>query len=403
VVASALHDPAAVARSSAPIVAALTSLGVRARADDPTGAAPGVVVVATGGTEAAVLDRWRAGAAVTPRRPLLLVAHGDDNSLPAALEALARIHQDGGRGRIVMVHDRDRLEAAVADLVAFEQLRAARIGVVGAPSDWLVASTIAAEAIRERWGPTLVALPTDDLVGAGRTAPDAVAVTLGRRWAAADRSASPMAEAEVVRAATIHAALARQLAEQSLDAVTVRCFDLLAPPHTSGCIALAELNESGVVAGCEGDLASTVAMLWIRVLLDRTTWMANPARVDEAAGEIVLAHCTVAPSLVDGYRLDTHFESGLGVGVAGRFRPQPVTLVRLGGRQLEQAWIVDGEIVASGDDRHLCRTQAAVHVEPAMAAALLRHPLGNHVVLVPGDHARRLREWWQVVAADGPE
>lgn len=399
-VASALHDPATVAAAVEPLTAALVALGVAPIATAPDGAVAGVIVVATGGTEAAVIERWRAACAAAPRRPLVLVAHGDDNSLPAALEALARIQQDGGHGRIVMAADGDQLATAVGDLVAFDRLRAARIGVVGEPSDWLVASTVAASAIRERWGPTLVALSTDALIAAGRAAADEVAVALGRRWAAADRQVPPMAAAEIERAASIHGPLVAATGAAQLDAVTVRCFDLLGTTRTSGCIALAELNDAGGVAGCEGDLASTVAMLWARVLLGCTTWMANPARVDEATGDIVLAHCTVAPSLVEDYRLDTHFESGLGVGVAGRFRPQPVTLVRLGGRDLDRAWIVDGEVVATGDACRLCRTQATVRVDRDDAGALLRRPLGNHLVLVPGHHAERLRAWWELVVAD---
>jgi L-fucose isomerase-like protein len=46
---------------------------------------------------------------------------------------------------------------------------------------------------------------------------------------------------------------------------------------TAGCVALATLNDAGTVAGCEGDVASAVAMLLVRALFDQARWMANPA------------------------------------------------------------------------------------------------------------------------------
>src|SRR5690606_10404825 len=133
--------------------------------------------------------------------------------------------------------------------------------------------------------------------------------------------------------------------------------------RTSGCVALAELNDRGIVAGCEGDIAATVAMLLARELLGRPSWIAHPARIDPDSGHVLLAHCTVAPSMVDDIELHTHFESGLGIGIRGRFAPGPVTLLRLGGDRLERHWFAEGEVEEAGDAPDLCRTQVTVRVD----------------------------------------
>jgi len=184
-----------------------------------------------------------------------------------------------------------------------------------------------------------------------------------------------------------------------LDAVTVRCFDLLVDPGTSGCLALASLNDDGIVAGCEGDVPSVLAMLWVRHLLDQPTWLANPALLDVDRNELILAHCTVAPSMVESFALDTHFESGIGVGISGQFALKPVTLIRLGGVDLDECWIAEGDIVATGDDIDLCRTQATIALSSGTVGDLLTHPLGNHLVLAAGHHERRLRGWWNLTIA----
>lgn len=320
-----------------------------------------------------------------------MVTHEADNSLPAALEALAAIRQAGGRGRIVMLDRLSDVAAAVHDQQVFLALRQCRLGVVGDPSDWLVASTPSPAIVREQWGPTMVPV---EVPGAEAVVATETAVALGRRWAEHD-TAGTVDRSEVERAASVHQPLADLMLAHQLDAISVRCFDLLSTSNTSGCIALAELNASGVIAGCEGDIPSAIAMLWVKELLGATAWMANPASIDAGAGLLELAHCTVAPNLVETMSLDTHFESGIGVGISGRFRPQPVTLVRIGGTRLDQIWLADGDLVASGSKLDLCRTQASVAIQSDLARVLLERPLGNHVVMINGHHQERLRQWWK--------
>jgi L-fucose isomerase-like protein len=393
--ASPLHDEAAVATITRPVRARLDALGGRAAAPDTDAEAPFLIVVATGGTEQTVLDTAEQRSLACPGEPVVLVAHPRHNSLPAALEALARLHQVGHRGRIAYVPDSHAAEPgeAVADLRAWHALHATRLGQVGEPSDWLVASVPEPEAVRRRWGVTLVAVPMDQVLH-DHERPTAGAVPV--RWGGHEGPA----DAEVAAAEALHPTLTDLLDRHHVDALTVRCFDFLGELQTSGCLALADLNDEGVVAGCEGDVASAVAMLWIRHRLDSPSWIANPAQVDPELGELVLAHCTIAPSLAEDLRLDTHFESGLGVGISASIPPGPVTLVRLGGPDLERRWLADGEVVGAGDSSDLCRTQATVRLEPGRVDELLRAPLGNHLVLVPGHHAERLDRWWRLAVAD---
>jgi L-fucose isomerase-like protein len=410
VVASRLHDASAVGELTAPVRSLAASLGGRdtaGAADDGTDV-PHVFLVATGGTEQALLDEVARRRVSHPDEPIVLVAHRAHNSLPASLETLAALQQAGGRGRIVYLSgyddgdepDHRRLDEAVTDLEAARRMRATRLGLVGGPSAWLVASSPDADVVRRRWGPTVEVIDPARMIELTRV-PVAPAWSLADRFTAvADPVRTTVASAEVHAAAAVGSALSDVLETNDLDAVAVRCFDLLGDPGTSGCLALAMLNDDGIVAGCEGDVPSTLAMLWARHLLGQTSWMANPAHVDTSTNQIVLAHCTVAPSLTEGFSLSTHFESGRGVGISGRFAMQPVTLVRLGGVDLDERWIVEGQIVATGHDPGLCRTQVTVELSGGRVDDLLERPLGNHLVLIAGHHARRLERWWQLVVAD---
>lgn len=400
-VASPLHDTAAVAALVERYRAPLASIGGHESEDDGGAVRrPFVVLVLTGGTEARILHAWRVRHDVAGSEPLVLVAHPSQNSLPAALEALARVEQEGGRGRIVYL-DGDaglaELAALVADLAVRVRLREARIGVLGAPSDWLVASMPPFDVVRRRWGPEVIPIDLDEVLARFGRAPG-VAVPAAALVGAARAVREPDVGA-VEDALSVVPLLRRVAADERLTAVTVRCFDLVTAQRTSGCLALADLNDEGIVAGCEGDLPSTIAMLWARAMFGSTTWMANPSRVDRAAGTVRLAHCTIARSLLDGFTLRSHFESGLGVGIQGDVAFREATLVRIGGRDLERLWLAEGVVVDEPHDESLCRTQLTLRIGTDRVDELLRHPLGNHLVVLPGHHAERLRAWWELVVA----
>jgi L-fucose isomerase-like protein len=407
VVASSLHDAQAVASLTAPVRALLEELGGAGvdAGGSREGSAPNVFVVATGGTERLLLDSIAERRVTHPAEPTVLVAHRAHNSLPAALETLAAIQQSGGRGRIVSLTDdvetdRAVLDEVIGDLEAIAAMHSARLGVVGGPSSWLVASSPDPEVVRRRWGPEVVTVEPTRMIELTRTPVTPTGVLAERFTKVADPVRSTVDRQAVDDAMGVRSALLDVLDNDELDAVTVRCFDLLGDPGTSGCLALASLNDDGIVAGCEGDVPSALAMLWVRHLLGRPTWMANPATLDVERNELVLAHCTVAPSMVESWSLDTHFESGMGVGISGQFAAQPITLIRVGGADLEQCWIAEGDIISTGDDADLCRTQVTIALSTGHVGDLLTHPLGNHLVLAAGHHERRLRSWWRLAVAD---
>jgi len=384
-------------------VAALSAMGgERWDADQLTDPHLLLILVLTGGSEQVVLDLVETRWAAVPGEPVFLIAHPGDNSLPASLEVLARLQQDGARGRIFYLKGPEdaaglaQIQRAVADLAVQRALRSTRIGLIGDPSDWLVASMPGADVVEAAWGPKVVPIPLSELEARIEAIP-ASAVTGKVASLVAEASAvEEPSEAELTDAARVHAALRQLVDEHDLDAVTLRCFDLVLNLQTTGCVGLAELTDAGVIAACEGDLVTTVGMIWAHHLVDETPWMANPARLDEAGNSVWLAHCTIARGMVEDYRLRSHFESGLGVGIQGSLPQGPVTLFRTGGVAMDRLWVAEGEITDVGDAENLCRTQAGIQLTRGHVTDLLRAPLGNHVVLVPGHHADRLQGWWSL-------
>ena len=372
-----------------------------------TDPAPLVVLVETGGTERTIRDLWRRRLETAAKAPVILVAHSGANSLPASLEALARLRQDGQQGRILYLASPEDeaglagVKAAVRDVDAWRQLRQARIGVVGSPSGWLVASSPDPAIVRTTWGPHVVPVSLEQLTEAIRTAAGDAAGSRRESIASGAVEVREPEPGDITRAELVFAAVQHIAEQHGLKGVALRCFDLVDELGTTGCVALSRLADQGLAAGCEGDVVSTVTMLWVKLLLGETSWMANPSAVDLAGNSLVLAHCTVPRGMIDGYTLRSHFESGIGVAIQGTMSGGPVTLVRIGGKSMTELWLAEAEIERAGNADNLCRTQVEVHLTSGGTVAdLLERPLGNHVVLVRGRHAARLRAWWEMMIAD---
>lgn len=404
-VASKLHDRRSLSALLAEHEKALAAIGGQ-RSDGDVADAPGVpfYFVQTGGTENEVIRRHRSRLQQGKGGPLLLIAHPAHNSLPAALEILAQSRQENAPGRIYLLRGADDAAtlAAIAQTArcveANARLAQDRLGRIGESSDWLVASSHQPEIVFKRFGMKVIPLSVAEL--RAHVAEDPAPAN-GPEFAAWEQAAGAdgVTREAFARAAGVYRGLQALVRQYALTAVTVRCFDLVTGDGTTGCLALSRLADEGIAAGCEGDIPSAVMLRWAGHLTGKPAWMANPSDLDARTGEILLAHCTVPLALVGAHRLKTHFESGLGVGIDGTFAPGPVTLLRLGGVQLDRWWGAEGHLF---EDRHapdLCRTQVRVRIPSARAAELLEAPLGNHVVLVPGHVLALFREAFEWVGA----
>ena len=199
---------------------------------------------------------------------------------------------------------------------------------------------------------------------------------------------------EIVENENVYRSVKKIVEKHNLDSLSIRCFDLVLNQKTTGCFAISQLNDDGIIAGCEGDLVSTVGMLLANKLTGKLVWMANPSKINLNESTLTLAHCTVPRKMINAYNLRSHFESGLGVVIEGKLRQGRVTLFRIGGKNMERLWTAEGEIVETTKDENLCRTQAKIKLDSSnKLEELLNDPLGNHLLMIYGDHTAELQNY----------
>ena len=347
-----------------------------------------MVLVGSGGVEEMV-------KANIDRLPpyVVLIADGLKNSLAASLEILSWMRMNGRYGRVLhgptsfIMQGIDDYAAAHS---AITRLNGKRVGVIGKPSGWLIASNVDYAAMRERWGVEMVDIPLDEVVkGYEAVTADEVQDITDEFISKAVGVKEPSRD-EVVKAMRLYRSVKGIVERNRLDAFTLNCFDLIPTTRTTGCVALALLNQQGIPAGCEGDEQTLLTMLAVQAATGEMTFMANPSKIlDNAAHEMVFAHCTIAPAMTDRYIVRDHYESLSGVAVEGIFDPMDMTVVKCGGRGMERYFISKAQLLECTTNPNMCRTQLHLRLDQPLDYFLERS-IGNHHVIVRGDHADRL-------------
>jgi L-fucose isomerase-like protein len=313
------------------------------------------------------------------------LASDKSNSLAASLEILSFLRQQGRQGEILHGspdYIATRIQVLCRVESAVKRLRQCRLGILGKPSDWLIASHADADVVWQKLGIELQEIPMQELLDILSETPNP---------SSTEHSGMPAVKEALPGAFRIYEALKTVVQKYGLQGLTIRCFDLLDAVHNTGCWALAKLNAEGYVAGCEGDVPTMLTMMLLRALTGTSSFQANPASINPETGEILFAHCTIPFDMVQRYELDTHFESGIGVGIRGYVPEGPITICKVSG-DLSRAFVAEGELLCSQAKPDLCRTQLLVRLaHPSDTEYFLTNPIGNHHVVVVGHHAEVLK------------
>ena len=341
--------------------------------------APDLIYVRTGGTEGV----FKALLPNLPKnRPIYLLTSGKSNSLAASMEILSYLNHCGLRGEILHgspEYLRGRIEVLAKAAKALKELKGQRLGVVGAPSDWLISSGVDYATVRKNLGVELVDIPMERLLAKVEEEPGQT----GHDW-----------KTYLTGAENIYNALKEIISEENLNGLTIRCFDLLTAVKNTGCLALAKLNSEGFTATCEGDIPAMLSMAVARAISGCSGFQCNASEMNPETREILFAHCTLPLSMARCYNFDTHYESGIGVGIHGEIPEGEVTIFKLAGDQ-SRFFAETGEIVANSYKPNLCRTQITVRLREGSSAIrdyFLKSPIGNHHIVIPGNHLAALEE-----------
>lgn len=261
-----------------------------------------------------------------------------------------------------------------------------KIGLIGNASPWLISSSVDTDWIEQKYGCKFIKIDTNELEDTFHNINDndpiaANATSRSERYLMQGRT-----KEDLKQAAKMYAALKLICTKYELTALTIKCFSILSPCFTTACLALSLLNDEGIVSACEGDIQSLWSMMYVKGLTSKVSFMANPASTNRDELTVDFAHCTVPLTFVHGYRLTTHFESSIGIGISGSVPCGRYNIVKISGKKLDKIYLAQGSIIMNTNVPQRCRTQIRFKFnKEADFDAFMQKSSGNHVIIYNND------------------
>ena len=339
-----------------------------------------LILVQSGGSENVFLKHYHEF-----KPPFYLLTFATNNSLAASLEILSYIKNHHEEGEIL--HGSiDYLSKRISELLS---LKETNFGIIGKPSDWLIASNVDYEMVKKIYHINLKDISLSEVVSNynlvdGKDLPHCFLNKFNFD--------------ELTKSERVYLSLKQIAFKHNLSGLSIRCFDLLTSLKTTSCLALAKLNQEGIMSSCEGDIPTLISMEVVKRVTSSSSFQANPCQIDNENKRMVFAHCTLPLDMVTSFKLDTHYESKIGVAIKGELEEnKEITIFKIS-NNLKDYFVSRGRIIRNLNEKNLCRTQIEIEIDNP--EYFLKHPFGNHHLIIYGNHVEALRNYMERITKD---
>ena len=342
-----------------------------------------IILIGSGGTENLFLKQLK-----EDDEPIVILSTSRNNSLPACLEIKTYL-ENHNRLCFLLAGDENHIDNMIkhsASIIsAYKSVKDNRLGLIGGASSWLIASPVEPKVIYTNFKQNIIKIKMSELEELIEQEEKEM-LDLKHIAHSNELIAKADNQEDLEMALVIYNALKKLVKKYNLNGLTIRCFDIIKKYKNTACLALALLNEEGITAGCEGDIHSLVTMHIVNSLTNRSSFMANPSKFNYEDQSVMLAHCTVPLNMVTSFKLMTHFESGLGIGIKGELPEGRITLCKIApDYTLENTLCIPATIKENLNLANYCRTQISVALNEDGLLELLKASFGNHIIVAYGD------------------
>lgn len=338
-----------------------------------------IFFIRTGGTENQFKSIYK-----NTLGPYYLLASNTNNSLAASMEILSFLKEQNEEAEIIhgsISYIATRIEQIYNGINSPKPY--INFGVIGEPSDWLIASNVDYKLVKNKLKINLIDIKMEEFIE-----------NINKKFIPASSIVNELVMnnnyENLNKSLEIYGALKILINKYNLNGLTIRCFDLLSTVKSTSCLALAILNSEGYVCSCEGDIPSLISMYIIKEATNLPSFQANPSSINPITQEVILAHCTLPLKMVKNYKLMTHFESGLGCAIKGELPLQQVTVFKAS-NNLNRFYLKKAKIIENLNEINLCRTQIKLKFDDVNY--FLTNPIGNHHLIVLGEHIEEIQNY----------
>ncbi len=233
------------------------------------------------------------------------------------------------------------------------------------------------KAVRDVLGIEVVPVEFPELDAAWEKANAAEVTMFADTWTkGAEKVIEPTPE-DIRKSGAMSIAIRNVMRKYGADGITINCLGGFYGGHLRAypCLGFTDLNDVGLVGGCEGDIKSAVTMMVIGKLTGRPGYISDPV-IDTSKNRIIYAHC-VAPTKMFGrdgpanpYHIRSHSEDRKGAVVRSLMPIGYMTTTLEIDCQTKQVLLHQGKSVENIDEDKACRSKLAVEVKGDMEKLL---------------------------------
>jgi len=343
-----------------------------------------ILFIASGGSEKGAINGTK------DFRYITLLCHREENSFAATMEIAAWLRNQGKKASIIDVFADKALEEFLQMQQVFkalDNLQGQKAALIGEVSDWLIVSDVEDKLVKEKLGIDIIRLPWEQI---GDHKEKGVSESFLKYFPEQDPKL-------LFETSKVYSLLEESLEKNQVSAISVECFSMVKRDQVTACLPLAVFNAQNKVAACEGDMVSMIGKMLIRELSGNIPWQANIAEIKDET--ILLAHCTAPLNAIKSFDVTTHFETGVGTAIKGKFEKKRMAIFRLD-NELNKYMLIDGEITETPSHPFACRTQIELTTTKDQTELLKNKSLGNHHLVFPVESAPLLIKMMEVLGIE---
>jgi len=248
------------------------------------------------------------------------------------------------------------------------------------------------QAAKQVLGVTFVPVGFEEIAAAYAEADKDAAKAAADRWiTAAEKVVEPKRD-EIERSGAVYVAMRKLMDKHGASGISVNCLGGFYGGHMKAypCLGFSQLNNDGLVGGCEADQMSALTMATMGAIAGRPGFISDPV-IDTSKGQIIYAHCVAMtkPFGPDGapnpYRIRTHSEDRKGASMQSLLPAGYMTTTLEINPVAKQVLFHQAKTAGNNQSDMACRTKLEAVVKGDIEKLTEQWRMGWHRVTFYGD------------------
>jgi len=271
---------------------------------------------------------------------------------------------------------------------ALRELRKTKILVVG--GGW--GGDAFRKAAEQVTGIKLIPISFEEVSGAYAQADQDAAKEFADRWMADAAKVVEPNRGEIVKSGIMYEAMKQLIEKHGARGISINCLGGFYGGHVEAypCLGFSQLNNEGLVGGCEADQMSAITMATMGALTGRPGYISDPV-MDTSRNCIIYAHCvaTTKPFGPDGtsnpYHIRDHSEDRKGAAIQSLLPEGYMTTTLELNPTSKQMLMHQAKTLGNNNSDLACRTKLEAVVKGDIEKLTESWRMGWHRVTFYGD------------------